>query len=142
MLRPHFPRDCQHSLSPCIESQQVSELALLIDAIPVEYREDVLLAVLQVGTDDVLQKSHFVSLCRERLRECLAARTGTICNFKKLRQFDLTAVRQRIGALATAADPAEAMIALSELLRFLIEALRLTGHHLVSMPNRRRVISV
>lgn len=141
MLRPRFPDVPQGSLSPSANSQQVAELALLIDALPTEYREDVLLAALQAGTDEFLQKSHFVGLYREGLRDCLAAMTGTICDFKRLRQFDLAAIRRRISPFETAADPAKVTIALTELLGFLIESLRLTGQRSVQMPERQRVMS-
>ena len=98
---------------------EVSELALLIDAIPLEYREDVLLAVLYLAENDSLEQSHFVSLYRERLQDCLLGMTGTSPNLQALRQSDRAAIRRRLTPLATAEDPAQVTVALCRLLDFL-----------------------
>ena len=73
---------------------QIAELAMLIDAMPSEYRGDVLLAALRLSTSEVLIQSYLVSLCREQLSDCLMQETATVCDFSSLRQLDHNSIER------------------------------------------------
>lgn len=117
---PFEPADPDSCMSGSVE---LSELALLIDAIPREYREDVLLAVLYLAESDILAQSHFVGLYRERLQDCLVEKTGTIHDLSALRQLGRIAIQRRLSLFKSAEDPAQVTVALCGLLDFLINAL-------------------
>lgn len=105
------------------DSIQVAELALLIDAMPPEYREDVLLSVLWLGTSNVFQESYLVSSIRNQLCDCLMEKTGTLHDLKDVRQLAHAAIHRRLDAFTTATDLEQITLAIHSLLKFLADAL-------------------
>ena len=84
--RNHDPFQAAMATAAVPNSAQVADLAVLIDAIPPEYREDVLLSVLWLGTSNVFQESYLVSSIRNQLCDCLMDRTGTLHDLTNVRQ--------------------------------------------------------
>jgi hypothetical protein len=120
-----IPSSCpsRKPLPEASTSSQVSELAQLIDAIPSEYREDLLLAALRLSKSGVLTESYLVGVCREQLFDCLMQRTATMYDFAGLRQLDRNTIERQLHPFAVASDPAQVTIALCALLDFLIDVL-------------------
>jgi len=125
MQPPRIQKPC-HSpelMVAAAGSSQLTDLALYIDAIPSEHREDVLLAVLRLATNKPLEQSYFVGSLRELLSDCFFQRTGTIHDLSMLRRLDRVGTERRLNLFTTAADPAQVTLALCGLLDFLIDAL-------------------
>ena len=101
----------------------VAELAVLIDAIPSEYRDDVLLAALWLGTNKTFQESYMVGSLRSQLCECLMEKTGTLHDFRTIRQFDRSVVERQLRPLRAAGNMDQIAIAIEALLAFLADAL-------------------
>lgn len=101
----------------------VAELALLVDAIPPEYREDILLAALWLGTNKIFQESYMVGSLRSQLSECLLEETGTLHDFAAIQQFDPSVIERQLRPFAEAENPAQIMLAIHGLLSFLVNVL-------------------
>ena len=119
----HKPLDATSATVGATDSAQVAELALLLDAIPPEYREDVLLSVLWLGTSNVFQESYLVSSVRNQLCDCLMEKTGTLHDLKDVRQLAHAAIHRRLDAFTTATDLEQITLAIHSLLKFLADAL-------------------
>jgi hypothetical protein len=104
-------------------SPQVAELATLIDAMPSEYREDVLLAALRLGASTGFKESYLVSSTRDQLSDCLFEKTGTIHAFTALRAHDPSVIHRRLNIFTAAQDLTQVTHALCDLLAFLIDVL-------------------
>lgn len=104
------------------EHPELAELALLIDAIPAEYRVDVLRAALRLDPNDSLEASYLVGTYRTRLCDCLTLRTATVVDPRRFRRLDQRAVENRLVPFAMAEDPAEVALALDKLMNLLATA--------------------
>lgn len=104
-------------------SASVIELAVLVDAIPPEYREDVLLAALWRGTNKMFQESYMVTSLRNQLCDCLLEKTSTLHDLGMLRQLKHSIVEHKVRPFTTANDMEQIVIAIEGLLNCLAEAL-------------------
>jgi hypothetical protein len=104
-------------------SVQVAELAFLIDAMPPEFREEVLLSVLWLGTSNVFQESYLVSSIRNQLADCLIERTGTLHDLRAIDQLALVSIRRQLTAFTAASEITQIIVAIHTLLDLLVDAL-------------------
>ena len=119
----HKPLSNICSMPSPAASPQVAELAAMIDAMPSEYREDVLLAALRLAAIAVFQESYLVNSIRDQLSDCLFEKTGTIHDFTALRSHDPSVIHCRLNIFATAEGVTQVTHALCGLLEFLADVL-------------------
>lgn len=105
------------------DSAQVVELTVLVDAIPPEYREDVLLAALWLGANTAFQESYIVASLRAQLSDCLMEHTGTVHDFRTMPQLDYSMIERQLSPFARAECLEEISLAICRLLRFLVDVL-------------------
>jgi hypothetical protein len=103
--------------------RQQAEFALLLDAIPTEFREEIILAVLHLQSDQTFQESYLVNLSRQQLSDCLLEKTGSLPDLASLKSLDPLSVKRQLHPLIEAKDPAQVAIALSRFLDFLANVL-------------------
>lgn len=121
--RNHDPFQAAMATAAVPNSAQVADLAVLIDAIPPEYREDVLLSVLWLGTSNVFQESYLVSSIRNQLCDCLMDRTGTLHDLTNVRQLARASIHRQVDSFTAATDLEQIALATHNLLDFLADAL-------------------
>ena len=112
-------REEQSSLRATGRSSPLAELALLIDAIPAEFRSEVLRAALRLEPSSDIETSSFVGLYRTILYDILTRRTETVIDLRRFRRLDSRSVERRLALFACAEDPAQVTLALCELIGFL-----------------------
>jgi len=100
----------------------LAELALLVDAIPAEYRVDVLRAALRLDPTGSFETSYLVGTYRARLCDCLMLRTATVIDPRRFRRLDPRRIEARLATFAVAEDPAEVALALDRLMDLLATA--------------------
>jgi len=91
----------------------------LIDAIPAEFRSEVLRAALRLEPSSDIETSSFVGLYRTILYDILTRRTETVIDLRRFRRLDSRSVERRLALFACAEDPAQVTLALCELIGFL-----------------------
>lgn len=99
--------------------QQFGELAMFIDAIPAEFREEILLAVFHLHSDRGFSESYFVDFVRTLFRACIAERISDTESHVSLQGVDYSTVRRGLSPFATAEDPVQVASALNALMNLL-----------------------
>ena len=121
-MQPPNNHETLHNTAAAVDatdSIQVTELAVLLDAIPPEYREDVLLAALWLGTNQTFQESYMVTSLRNQLCDCLMEWTSTLQNLKILRHPDRATLQRRLNQFTKARDMGQITFAIENLLEYL-----------------------
>lgn len=122
------PNPQQIYQTPATDSQAsvsapVAELAILIDAIPAEYRDDVLRAALWLGTNRAFQESYMVASLRSQLCDCLLEKTGTLHDLRTLRQCNLPNLERRLNQFTEGDGIEQIAVAIERLLSHLVDVL-------------------
>lgn len=113
--------------------QQLGELANFIDAIPAEFREEILLAVFHLHRSAEFSTGYTVTYVRLLFQCCLAARTGHKCSRVSLQGVDLPTVLEGVTPIVMAKDPAQVALALNGVMNLMtyVSAMAAESH-----PNR------
>lgn len=111
--------------------QQLGELANFIDAIPTEFREEILLAVFHLHRSNEFSTGYTVTYVRSLFRCCLAARPGNRNSRVSLQGVDLPTVLEGLTPIVVAKDPAQTAIALNGLMDLMmyVSAMTTESHH-------------
>jgi len=127
-------RDSQHShpsftIDTANQKAVLAGLALLIDAIPAQFREDILRAALRVEPSNGFDESYLVGMVRTQLYDCLVEQTGELVSLAVFQSLNAAMLSRWLTPFSTAADPAEMTLALLDLLAFLVNTLKTASEH-------------
>ena len=121
MHTPQLP--CHQNTVPTIQwtsnHEQLGELAIFIDAIPAEFREEILLAAFHLHPNAQFSSGYLVDYVRLLLQSCFVERTGNKKSRVSLQGIDLPSVLQALSPIATAEDPAHVALALNGLMNLM-----------------------
>lgn len=101
------------------DHQRFNELAIFIDAIPAEFREEILLAVFHLHPDGHFSAGYFVDFVRMLFHACIVERTGDKERQVSLHGVDYPTIRQGLSPFAAAEDPVQVASALNGLMNLL-----------------------
>jgi hypothetical protein len=115
----HTHQDALPNIQWSGDQQRFGELAIFIDAIPAEFREEILLAVFHLHPDGKFSATYFVNFVRTLFHSCLAERTGNKEGHISLQGVDCPTVQQGLSPFAAAEDPVQVASALNDLMNLL-----------------------
>jgi hypothetical protein len=103
---------------------QIAALALFIDAIPAEFRQELLLAALKHqphAKGDASALAEYLFVC---LEEYFRERTGGILSMLTIQAIPSYVLMPRLTPFSRASDPAQVTIALMEFLDFVVKIIQ------------------